>query len=59
MARRLGQRKVTHILETHAAELITANVGCSMQIARHLHSAGRNIPVRHVVEVLAEAYRQT
>ena len=45
----------TVIIATGAQELITANIGCSMQIARHLQEAGRDIPVRHVVEILAEA----
>jgi glycolate oxidase iron-sulfur subunit len=55
MAARLGQRKADHILATGAQELITANIGCSMQIARHLKEASRDIPVRHVIEILAEA----
>jgi len=56
MARRLGERKVRQIVESGAEELITANVGCALQIARHLRAAGRPFVVRHVVEVLAEAY---
>jgi glycolate oxidase iron-sulfur subunit len=56
MALRLGRRKVRAILATEAEELVTANVGCALQIARHLRTAGREMPVRHVVEVLAEAY---
>ena len=44
------------ILASGADELVTANIGCAMQIARHLRQAGREIPVKHVVELLAEAY---
>jgi glycolate oxidase iron-sulfur subunit len=55
MAARLGERKVRAIVAAGVDELITANVGCSLQIARHLKAAGKNIQVRHVVEVLAEA----
>jgi glycolate oxidase iron-sulfur subunit len=56
MAERLGERKVANILATGAEELVTANVGCALQIARYLKKAGREMRVRHVVEVLAEAY---
>jgi glycolate oxidase iron-sulfur subunit len=56
LAGQLGQRKVRYILATGAAELITANIGCALQIARHLKAAGKEIPIRHVVEILAEAY---
>jgi glycolate oxidase iron-sulfur subunit len=56
MAARLGQRKAAAILATQPDQLVTANIGCALQIARHLQAAGRDIPVRHVVEILAEAY---
>ncbi len=56
MAGRLGERKAGHIVETGAAECVTANVGCQMQIEKSLRAAGRPMRVRHVVEVLAEAY---
>jgi glycolate oxidase iron-sulfur subunit len=56
MAGRLGERKVRAIVASGAEELITANVGCTLQIARHLKAAGRSMPVKHVVELLAEAY---
>ena len=59
MAHRLGQRKARRIAATGAAQLVTANVGCSLQIARHLkieEARGRAMTVAHVVELLAEAY---
>ena len=56
MAEKLGRRKVGHIVATGAEELVTANVGCALQIARVLKMEGRKVRVRHVVEVLAEAY---
>jgi glycolate oxidase iron-sulfur subunit len=56
LAQRLGARKVRQVLDTGAQELATANIGCALQIARHLRAAGRPIPVRHVVELLAAAY---
>jgi glycolate oxidase iron-sulfur subunit len=57
MAASLGRRKVAHIAATGATELVTANIGCALQIARHLKDSGRGeLRVRHVVELLAEAY---
>jgi glycolate oxidase iron-sulfur subunit len=56
LAGRLGARKVGHILETGAEEILTANVGCALQITRHLRMAGREMRVRHVVEAVAELY---
>jgi glycolate oxidase iron-sulfur subunit len=56
MAETLGRRKVENIIATGAEELVTANIGCALQIARHLKIQGREIAVRHVVEVLAEGY---
>ncbi len=56
MAARLGARKARAIAGTAAEELITANVGCALQIARHLKAAGHPMPVKHVIEILAEAY---
>jgi glycolate oxidase iron-sulfur subunit len=56
MAARLGRRKAGHVVATGAEEVVTANVGCTLQIARHLREMGREVPVRHVVEVLADAY---
>jgi len=56
MAEKLGRRKVEHIVATGAEELVTANVGCALQIARHLREKGVKMRVRHVVEILAESY---
>jgi glycolate oxidase iron-sulfur subunit len=63
MAAALGRRKAAHIRSTAATEVLTANIGCTLQITRHLSaraadapSSPRPIRVRHVVELLAEAY---
>jgi glycolate oxidase iron-sulfur subunit len=57
MAAALGRRKAGRILESGAMELATANIGCALQIARHLKEAGRGeMRVRHVVELLGECY---
>lgn len=59
MAAQLGQRKVGNIQTTGATECITANVGCQLQIERHLKAAGQDMPVRHVIELLAESYAKS
>ena len=59
MAAALGRRKVNNLRQTNAQELLTANIGCTLQITRHLQeSTGQQIPVRHVIELLAESYAQ-
>jgi glycolate oxidase iron-sulfur subunit len=55
MAERLGRRKARAIGASGAQELITANIGCTLQITRHLQAAGLDLPVRHVIEIFAEA----
>ena len=57
MARRLQERKIAHIRETGAEAVITSNPGCIIQIAQGLRDQGSPIEVRHIVELLDEAYR--
>jgi glycolate oxidase iron-sulfur subunit len=42
---------------TGAQTIVTANPGCMMQLQRGLHRAGLSGNVKHVVELLDEAYR--
>jgi glycolate oxidase iron-sulfur subunit len=57
MSKRLRDRKVANIMQTGAHVVATANPGCDMQVTAGLRSAGYNARVRHVVELLDEAYR--
>lgn len=57
MAWRLGQRKIRHIRETGAEVVVTANPGCAIQLAGALKRTGHSIPVRFLIELLDEAYR--
>lgn len=57
LSRRILSRKVDAIVETEASETITANPGCMLQLEQGLRGAGHGIPVRHVVDILDEAYR--
>jgi glycolate oxidase iron-sulfur subunit len=56
MANELGDRKVQHAMETNAAEVVTANPGCAMQLRASLIRNGGDMRVRHIVELLDEAY---
>ncbi|MCI0547526.1 MAG: 4Fe-4S dicluster domain-containing protein [Candidatus Rokubacteria bacterium] len=56
MATRLQQRKVANIQATGARTVVTANPGCIIQIAQGLEAAGAPVEVKHIVEVLDEAY---
>lgn len=59
IARQLGERKAVHVKSTGAGVLAVGNVGCMVQLARHLasdsafnsaHNGG--LPVVHTVELL-------
>ena len=58
LSRRILSRKVEEIIESGASETITANPGCMLQLEQGLRGAGQDIPVRHVVDILDEAYRR-
>ena len=54
---RILSRKLDAIATTGADEVITANPGCMLQLEQGLRAAGQSTPVRHVVDILDEAYR--
>ncbi|MGH2531586.1 MAG: (Fe-S)-binding protein [Thermomicrobiales bacterium] len=56
MANELGDRKARHAISTGAAEVVTANPGCAMQLRTSLSRNGSEMRVRHIVELLDEAY---
>ena len=56
MAGRLGRRKAANIIRTRAQIVATANPGCALQVAAHLREAESSAAVRHVIELLDEAY---
>jgi glycolate oxidase iron-sulfur subunit len=55
MAGRLLERKVERIVATGADAVVTANVGCILQIQAGLRARGSSIRVLHLVELLDEA----
>ena len=56
-ASELGARKAESVLATGAPLLISANPGCSLQIASALAERGQNIAVAHTAEVLDASIR--
>ncbi len=56
MASRLQRRKVDSIRRTGATIVATANPGCAIQVSAGLRDAGYPATVKHVVELLDEAY---
>lgn len=56
MAARLQKRKVDNIEKTKAAVVATANPGCALQLVAGLRRAGYDAKVKHVVELLDDAY---
>lgn len=57
LAHELGARKAGHLLATGAQIMATANPGCALQVQAELARRGQPVPVRFVVELLAESYR--
>jgi len=53
----LGARKAESVLATRAPLLISANPGCSLQIASALADRGEHIAVAHTVQVLDASIR--
>lgn len=56
MAERLQTRKIDNIEATGATIVATANPGCALQVASGLRNAGIDAEVKHIVELLDEAY---
>ena len=56
MATRLGDRKAANIRDTKARAVFTGNVGCLMQITRHLKAVDPGIWCGHPVDALWASY---
>jgi glycolate dehydrogenase iron-sulfur subunit len=56
MAARLQARKVGNIEATRATIVATANPGCALQVTAGLRNAGVTAEVKHIVELLDDAY---
>jgi glycolate oxidase iron-sulfur subunit len=56
MSARLGARKADHILATGAEAVFAGNVGCLLQIMRHLRQRAPDLWVAHPVDALWASY---
>jgi glycolate oxidase iron-sulfur subunit len=56
-AAELGARKASNVAVTGADLLVSANPGCSLQIAQALAAAGHSMPAVHIAQVLDAAIR--
>ncbi|OWK37580.1 (Fe-S)-binding protein [Fimbriiglobus ruber] len=56
MAEKLGDRKAENIKATGARALFTGNVGCLMQITRHLKKVSPDMWVAHPIDALWASY---
>jgi glycolate oxidase iron-sulfur subunit len=56
-AEALGARKASHLLDTGAQAIATANPGCAAQLDRHLRELGQPLPIFHPVELVWESIR--
>ena len=51
-AEELGVRKATNLIATNPDAIAAGNPGCTLQIARYLEQAGREVPIYHPIELL-------
>lgn len=53
----LGRQKVKNLVNTGAALIVSANVGCTLQIRNHLDLQGQQVPVFHPMQLLDYSIR--
>jgi len=56
VADRISDAKIADIVATGAETVVSANIGCHLQLRRAVAEAGLTTRVAHVMELLAEAY---
>jgi glycolate oxidase iron-sulfur subunit len=56
MAGRLGERKAKNILDTGARAVFTGNVGCLLQLGKHLRRPNPDLWVAHPIDALWASY---
>lgn len=54
----LGQQKADNVIATGADLVASGNIGCLTQLATHLRRNNSELPVRHTMQVLRDAYDQ-
>jgi glycolate oxidase iron-sulfur subunit len=56
IAAALGEKKAKAVLATGAQLLATGNIGCLTQLRIHFARLGSDLPIRHTIQVLRDAY---
>jgi len=57
VAEELGRQKVENLMNTGASVIASANIGCFVQISRHLKLQGKHVPVLHPMQLLDYSIR--
>lgn len=57
LAQQLGKRKADVIRQAGCEAIAAGNIGCLIQIEKHLVELGTQIPVLHPIEILDRAYQ--
>jgi glycolate oxidase iron-sulfur subunit len=57
VAAELGRQKVQNLVNTGADAIASANIGCFVQISKHLELQGKSLPVLHPMQLLDYAIR--
>ncbi|MCA9064204.1 MAG: 4Fe-4S dicluster domain-containing protein [Planctomycetaceae bacterium] len=57
MSDRLGDRKISNLLDAEPDVIVSANAGCSLQLQARLKTKNVQIPVVHPMELLDLSYR--
>lgn len=57
VAEELGRQKVENLTNTGAAVIASANIGCFVQISKHLQLQGKSVPVLHPMQLLDYSIR--
>lgn len=57
VAAELGQMKATNLTQTGAQVIASANIGCYVQISKHLKLQGKSVPVLHPMELIDRSIR--
>ncbi len=58
IAEKLGKRKAQNVLDTAASAVVSGNIGCLVQIEKHLRLWTDRVAVLHTVQILDRAYRK-
>jgi glycolate oxidase iron-sulfur subunit len=57
VAEELGRQKVENLTNTGAQVIASANIGCYVQISKHLQLQGKHVPVLHSMQLLDRSIR--